>query len=191
MWTTGRGPAPPPAGLLVLGLGNVLCSDDGVGPAAVAALARSYRLPADAEVLDGGTLGLALLPLLESARDVILVDAVAEDAPPGTLVELEDSEVPPAVWERLSPHQVGVADLLEGARWRGRSPERILLLGLVPRSLATGLGLTESVQAALPRLVARVAETATRMGYPFQPGVRHAPPDDVDGDRLPVRVLGL
>jgi hydrogenase maturation protease len=177
-------------GLLVLGLGNVLCSDDGVGPAAVASLAREYRLPDEADILDGGTLGLSLLPHLEEARDVILVDAVREDAPPGSLVELRGQDVPPAVWERLSPHQIGVADLLDGARWRGRSPDRLLLLGLVPESLSTGLGLTPRVRAGIPVLVTRIVQVAAEMGHPFQPRADHGA-DSSDRNRRPAHVLGL
>jgi hydrogenase maturation protease len=190
MQTPSEGSAPERLDLLILGLGNVLCSDDGVGPAAVAALLREHRPPPGVAVLDGGTLGLSLLPWVESARNVVLVDAVREDAPPGALVELVGDEVPPAVWDRLSPHQIGVADLLDGARWRGRSPERLLLLGLVPASLSMGLGLSAPVRAALPGLVRRVAETAEELGHPLQPGIDHET-DGVDRDRRPARVLGL
>ena len=87
--------------LLILGLGNVLCADDGAGVAAVVRLARERSVPPGVWVLDGGTLGLSLLPLVESGRDVILVDAVRTEAPPGTLVRLEGDDVLPAALERL------------------------------------------------------------------------------------------
>ncbi|MGZ8255244.1 MAG: hydrogenase maturation protease, partial [Burkholderiaceae bacterium] len=103
--------------LLVLGLGNVLLADDGVGSAAVAELHDRYEPCAGARVLDGGTLGLSLLPYLDAADIVILVDAIRADAPPGSFVRLDGDEVAPAVATRLSPHQIGVADLLDGARW--------------------------------------------------------------------------
>ena len=74
--------------LLILGLGNVLLGDDGVGPAVIARLRDSYVAAAGSLLLDGGTLGLSLLPYLEDAQTVILVDAVAADAPAGTLVRL-------------------------------------------------------------------------------------------------------
>lgn len=183
-------PGTPDRGLLILGLGNVLCSDDGVGPAAVAELRRRYRTPADAAVLDGGTLGLALLPHLESARDVILVDAVAGEGPPGSLVDLSGSDVPPAVRERLSPHQIGVADLLQGARWRDRLPARLQLLGIVPATLKTGLGLSPAVRAALPALVRRVAEAAGALGYEFQDGAGHETAEH-DRDLHVARLLEL
>lgn len=156
-----------PTGLLVLGLGNPLCRDDGLGVAAVAELARRYQPPDGALVLDGGTLGLSLLPYLEDAEDVVLVDAVRDDAPPGTLVRLMGAEVRPAVETRLSVHQVGVPDLLAAAEMRGRLPHRLALLGLVPARLDLGLELSPAVAARLPALVGAVAAEASRMGHRF------------------------
>jgi hydrogenase maturation protease len=153
--------------LLILGLGNVLLRDDGVGSAAVAALTDQYEAPDRVSVLDGGTLGLALLPYLEDAASVILVDAIKADAPPGTLVRLTGDEVGPAVATRLSPHQIGVADLLDGAHWRNRYPSRVLLLGVVPESLDLELGLSPRVAAALPHLVECVVEEARACGFAF------------------------
>ena len=153
--------------LLVLGLGNLLCGDDGAGAVAVHLLERSYRVPEGALVLDGGTLGLSLLPYLEQAEQAILVDAVRASEPPGTLLRLEGDDVAPAVAERLSVHQVGVVDLLDAARWRGRLPKRLVLLGVVPESLALGVGRTPAVEAALPALVEAVVAEAQELGHRF------------------------
>lgn len=153
--------------LLVLGLGNVLLEDDGVGAAAVSLLVDGYDAPPGARVLDGGTLGLSLLPYLQAAEAVILVDAIRADAPPGSLVRLDGDEVAPAVATRLSPHQVGVADLLDGARWLDRYPRRVVLLGLVPASIDLAVGLTPAVRASLPQLVARVVDEARALGFAF------------------------
>lgn len=152
--------------LLVLGLGNVLLGDDGAGPAVVTQL-RDRHAPAGVRICDGGTLGLALLPYLEDARRVILVDAVAADAPAGTLVRLEGADVGPAVATRLSPHQVGVADLLDGARWHDREPEYLVLLGVVPASIELGIGLSRPVQRALPQLIELVCAEARACGFPL------------------------
>lgn len=164
-----------PVSLLVLGLGNLLLSDDGLGVVAVAELARSYQAPEGVQLLDGGTLGLALLHHVAQAENVILVDAVAADAPPGTLVRLGGEEVPPAVHHRLSPHQVGVADLLDGLRWLGRYPRRLVLLGMVPGTLELSVGLSPAVAARLPELVARVAHEAADLGFDLEPRRGHDP----------------
>ncbi len=155
--------------LLILGLGNVLCGDDGLGAVAVHLLLRRYEAPEGAFVLDGGTLGLSLLPYLEDAREAILVDAIRTDEPPGSFVRLEGEDVAPAVASRLSVHQVGVADLLDGARWRERYPSRLILLGLVPESLELGLRRSPAVEAGLPGLVERVVAEARELGHAFVP----------------------
>jgi len=175
--------------LLVLGLGNLLCGDDGLGAAAVSRIDRAYETPDDARLLDGGTLGLALLPHIEDASDVILVDAVRDDAAIGSLVRLSGDEVAPAVQHRLSPHQIGVADLLDGARLRGRLPESLTLLGLVPGSIELGLERSDAVEAALPLLVEAVVAEAGRLGYRF---TRRSREETIQRDRGYVaRVFGL
>lgn len=155
--------------LLVLGLGNVLLEDDGVGSAAVSLLLDRFEPPADVAALDGGTLGLSLLPYLEAADAVILVDAVRADAAPGSVVRVEGEDVAPAVATRLSPHQVGVADLLDGARWLGHYPEHVVLLGLVPQSMALSVGLTPPVRTSLPDLVDAIVVEAGALGFIFEP----------------------
>jgi len=154
--------------LLILGLGNMLCGDDGLGPAVVECLAAEYAGAPGVEVLDGGTLGLSLLPLFEEAQRVILVDAVRVDAPPGSVVRLEGDDVGPIVATRLSPHQVGVADVLALARLRGRFPERLILLGAVPESLTQGVGLSPVVAGQVADLVVRVVGEAAAMGVPLR-----------------------
>ncbi len=150
---------------VILGLGNVLLQDDGVGVHAVELLREDYALPDDLEVLDGGTLGMALLPRLAGIDTAILVDAVRSDAPPGTLVHLEGDEVGPAVQSRLSPHQIGVADLLDGLRWLGAMPRRLCLLGLVPERMELGLDLSPVVERNLGSLVDAVALEARSLGH--------------------------
>lgn len=178
-----------PTRLLVLGLGNPLCGDDGLGVAAVAELLRRHRPPDGALLLDGGTLGLSLLPHLEDAREAILVDAVRDRAPPGTLVRLEGPDVRPAVEARLSVHQVGVADLVAVADLRGRLPRRLVLLGLVPATLEVGVGLSPAVASGLPALVEAVVEEARRMGHRFLERPSHAL--DLAGGAGGPRALGL
>lgn len=153
--------------LLVLGLGNVLCGDDGAGVVAVHEILAGFEPPPGVEVLDGGTLGLSLLPLLEDAKAAILLDAIRTDDPPGTLVRLEGDEVGPAVAHRLSVHQVGVADLLDAARLRGSAPKTLILLGIVPESLELGIALSLRVAEALDTLCKCAMSEAAALGYVF------------------------
>jgi len=159
--------------LLILGLGNVLLEDDGVGSAAVRVLLDRYVPSDDVQVFDGGTLGLSLLPYVDAADAVILVDAVKAEAAPGTCVRLDGDDVGRAVATRLSPHQIGVADLLDGARWLDRAPHRVTLLGIVPDSMGLAVGLTPSVRDALLDLVELIVATASEFGFPFRPRLAH------------------
>jgi hydrogenase maturation protease len=175
--------------VLVLGLGNVVCTDDGAGVAAVHQLIRHYELPEGVVALDGGTLGLSLLPLVDSADQVILVDAIRAEGPPGTLVRVEGDAVAPAVYERLSPHQIGVADLLAGASLLDRYPDRVVILGIVPESIELGLERTPAVEAAIPELVLLVVAELASLGYP---PVRSENRDETHGSAAHVaRTLGL
>jgi hydrogenase maturation protease len=162
-------PAEKTLPLLVLGLGNLLCSDDGLGAVAVHLVERRYRVPDGVRVLDGGTLGLSLLPQLEQARAAILVDAIRARGDPGSVVRFEGEEVVPAVATRLSVHQIGVCDLLEAARWQDVSPPRLILLGLIPKTLELGVRRSPPVEAALPDLVERVVAEARALGHEFVP----------------------
>ena len=127
--------------LLILGLGNLLCSDDGVGARGRAAIAGTRGSPdGRAGARRRHARPRRSCPYLEDAERAILVDAIQVDAPPGTLVRLDGDEVGPAVAARLRVHQVGVADLIEAARWRGRIPPTLVLLGVVPETTELGRG---------------------------------------------------
>jgi hydrogenase maturation protease len=152
-------------GVLVLGLGNVLLGDDGLGAAAVACIERDYRVPAGVHLADGGTLGLSLLGLLAEAQHVILVDAVRTDNAPGSLVRLAGEDVIDAVRDRLSPHQVGVADLLDAARLIDCYPESVVLLGLVPEAIDLSVTRSDAVDGGLDALVEAIAREVQGLGY--------------------------
>lgn len=151
--------------VLVLGLGNVLLGDDGLGAAAIACLERDYRIPVGVRLEDGGTLGLALLDLIAQSRHVVLVDAVRVDAPAGALVRLDGADVMDAVRDRLSPHQVGVADLLDAARLIDRYPETVSLLGLVPDTIELSVARSSAVDDSLRELVDAVVREVQTLGY--------------------------
>jgi hydrogenase maturation protease len=170
----------PATELLVLGLGNVLCGDDGLGIEAVHRLLERYTLAEGVTALDGGTLGMALLGHLAEARRVLLVDAIEADGPPGTLVRLEGEAVAPAVRERLSVHQVGVADLLDSLHLIGAYPPTLVLLGVVPASMDLHLGLSPPVEKAMPALLATVVEELATLGFPVLPGEQRIEPKSVE-----------
>lgn len=167
-----------PGHILVLGLGNVLLADDGVGAAALARLERDYYVPSAVRLVEGGTLGLFLLDEIAAAEHLVLVDAVATGAAPGSLVRLDGAEVIDAVRERLSVHQVGVADLLDVARLLGRYPASVVLLGLVPGAITLSVTRTPAVERGIAALVSAVVQEVKSLGYDLVPRMR-----DRAGDR--------
>lgn len=165
--------------LLVLGLGNVILGDDGLGAAAVARLESRYRIPEGVRLEDGGTLGLALLDLIGEARNLILVDAVRTGDPPGTLVRLDGDDVRDAVRDRLSAHQAGVVDLLDAARLIDCYPATVTLLGLTPETIDLSVERSGPVDEGLDGLVAAVVSEVEAFGYEMVPAPeatgRHRP----------------
>ncbi len=155
--------------LCVLGLGNLLCRDDGLGVVAVQRLLAQYRLGPGVVALDGGTLGMSLMSHVADVPSLLLVDAVELDEPPGTLVQLTGENVALAAAQRLSVHQVGVVDLLDGLRLTGRYPESLHLMGLVPETTQLGVDLSPAVEDRLPDLVHRVAERIEALGFTAVP----------------------
>lgn len=141
---------------VVLGVGNVIMTDEGAGVRCVEALEATGALPAGATAIDGGTSTHELLGDLEDLDLLVIVDAVATGAAPGTLVRLEGDRIPSAFSNKLSPHQHGINDLLATLRLLGRAPGRVVLLGVTPARIELGLELSAEVAAALPALCDRV-----------------------------------
>jgi hydrogenase maturation protease len=128
-------------------------SDDGVGVRVVQCLASRYAFPVGVTVLDGGTLGLDLLPFLEGLKHLLIVDAMATGGPPGTIVRLTGDDIPIAFETKLSPHQMGLKDLLAVSLLQGNTPPETVLLGVQPKSIQLGLDLSSPVEAKLQTLV--------------------------------------
>ena len=150
--------------VLVLGIGNTVMTDDGVGPAVVQALRREYLFPENVEIVDGGTLGLDLLPLLEARSHLIMVDAVETGREPGTRVRLSGEELPIALETRISPHQMGLKDLLAVARLMGHAPAEMVLIGVQPGCIEIGIELTAEVASQVENMKKDVLQELQRMG---------------------------
>ncbi|WP_210394940.1 HyaD/HybD family hydrogenase maturation endopeptidase [Motiliproteus sediminis] len=149
--------------ILVLGVGNILLTDEGIGVRVVEALEQRYQIPEGVEVMDGGTAGMELLSSIASREHLILIDAVNTGAAPGTLVKLQDDEVPALFKNKISPHQLGISDLLGVLTVTGEMPKKMTLFGVVPFSLDTSTELSESMRQLLDALLeATVTELAAQ-----------------------------
>ena len=155
---------------LVLGVGNLLLSDEGAGLRVVERLVTTYELPEAVTALDGGTLGLDLLHYLDGVEDLLIVDAVEMGEEPGHLIRMEGEEIPSFLSVKMSPHQIGVPDMLFAARLRDIYPENVVLWGIQPGSLEVGLELTPPIAAQIDGLVDEVVGQLRAWGYRIVPG---------------------
>lgn len=150
---------------IVLGLGNLLNRDEGLGVQCLEPLRNRLGSVAGIEILDGGVLGLDLLPLVECARALLILDAVDARKPPGTLIELTGADIPLFGRAKLSWHQVTFQEVLQLAAMRNRLPERLHLVGVQPADLSIGLELSPEVAAAMPALIERAAAVLAGWGF--------------------------
>jgi hydrogenase maturation protease len=155
--------------ILVLGLGNTIMSDDGFGVKVVTALSSRYRFPESVKLLDGGTLGLDLLPHLEGVEKLLIIDALDMRAEPGTISRIEGEEVPRAFASKLSVHQMGLQDLLAVAELQGHIPKNLVVWGAQPESIEMGTELTALVASALPLVVEHVLAELRGWGLEITP----------------------
>jgi hydrogenase maturation protease len=154
--------------VLVLGLGNILLRDEGVGVRALEKLQAEYGLPPRVRALDGGTMGLDLLPYLAGASRLLILDALQAGGEPGSLVRLADDAVPAALALKLSIHQVGLSELLAAARFQGTLPGMVTLLGIEPASIEWGLELSPPVSGALDGLIEAALLELQTWGIAFE-----------------------
>jgi hydrogenase maturation protease len=140
---------------VVLGLGNLLNRDEGLGVHALKMLdARSGR-NTEFEILDGGVLGLNLLMIVEECSHLLILDAVNVGKPAGTVVELTKEQIPLYAGVKLSQHQITFQEVLGLANIRGYLPEHLHLIGIQPEDLSVGLELSPVVERNLPEVVSR------------------------------------
>ncbi len=155
--------------IVVLGVGNILLSDEGLGVRIVERLPLSYSLPPEVELIDGGTCGMEMLENLEGLDALIMIDAIRAGKPPGTPIRLADTAVPVFFKTKLSPHQIGLCDVLATLAMLGRAPRHTTILGLQPESLALGMELSSAVEAGMPKLLHMLVEELAMLGISASP----------------------
>jgi hydrogenase maturation protease len=150
--------------VLVLGLGNVLLGDDGVGPALLQEVHGVYAGVPAVECIDGGTQGMALLGYLGGREALIILDAFAGGRSAGAVSILEGPEVLGyGVTRSTTAHEGNAGELLAAAQLLGELPERVFLVGVEPERVRTELGLSERVARALPAALVRACGVVERV----------------------------
>jgi len=162
----------------VFGLGNILMSDDGLGPYVIKVLEAGYEFPPEVEVLDAGTPGLELSTILEDSGALIIVDTVRSDSAPGQVKTYRRDDIlkhPPA--QRITPHDPGLKETLLVLELQGETPPEVFVVGVVPASVEYGVGLSDDVRAAVPAAVAAIVDELARLGYAASPRDPPAEPE--------------
>lgn len=150
--------------VVVLGVGNTLMQDDGVGVWTVRALAEAYDLPAHVRLIEAGIAGLRLLSELDGAKHLLIIDAVVGKGRPGSIYRLTPEDLPKGRGPIMSAHEVGIMEVLSAAELFGKRPHT-RILGVQPLEVqAVGLELTLPLQKALPSVVAAAVEELKEMG---------------------------
>ncbi|MFW6054529.1 MAG: HyaD/HybD family hydrogenase maturation endopeptidase [Thermodesulfobacteriota bacterium] len=153
------------AGILVLGVGNILLSDEGVGVRAVQRLEEEYVLPPEVEVLDGGTSGLELLGYIEHRERLFLIDAVHKQGlQPGSTFRKVLQDPPAYFQQKITPHQLGLSDVLAAAALTESLPEQITLYGIVPKNLETGLELSAEAARGVEKILNMILKDLKEVG---------------------------
>jgi hydrogenase maturation protease len=140
------------APILVLGIGNILLHDEGLGVFAVEAMERLEPLD-NVELLDGGTAGADLLDAIADRRKVIVIDALDADVEPGTILRLKPEDLLTDTSGHISLHEFSIAETLRMTRYLHCEPKEVVIVGVKPMDLNPGIGLSNEMTARLPKII--------------------------------------
>ena len=160
---------------VVLGIGNTILSDEAAGVRAAEAFEQAFTVPPNVLVIDGGTSGMEMIEEISDANLLIVLDVVMRGATPGTLVRIAGADIPVFFRRKLSPHQIGLPDVLASLELLGAMPAEIIVLGVEPFTLELGLEMTDIVARQVPVLAAQTADELLARGYPVRPALRPEP----------------
>lgn len=154
--------------ILIIGMGNVLMQDEGVGVRAVEELENQYIIPAGVKVVDGGTAGMELFEPIRDCDQLIVADAVNTGGAYGTLTRIVNDHIPAFFQTKLSNHQLGLSDLLGLLKLKGEMPDHVAIIGMVPHSLEQKLGLTAEAEAGLDAMVEMLVAELKNLGVTLE-----------------------
>ena len=141
--------------ILVLGLGNILLRDEGIGVRVVEAMG-SVNLSPGVEIIDGATAGFDLIDLLADRRKVIVIDAIDGQCEPGTVLRLNPEDLVPQDSRGVSLHEMGLLEALTAARQLGVAPDEVVIIGVQPNDVSCGLDLSPEMARLVPAIIGLV-----------------------------------
>jgi hydrogenase maturation protease len=151
--------------VLILGIGNLILKDEGIGVHVVRAL-EEHQLPPEVELIDGGTATMDLLSTFYESECIIVIDALKANGEPGTIYRCLPEDLVETSGRPLSLHQVGLLDVLGMARQLGGNAA-VVIIGVEPKEISWGLELTEELQAIVPKVVEVVKQELKGLGSPI------------------------
>ncbi len=162
--------------ILVLGVGNILMADDGIGPAAVAMLQKNWIFPENVMLADGGTQGSYLLPLVMDCSHLLVIDAVEMHSRPGNVYFLGEQDLK-ELWtgNNIGVHDAAIPELLASCSLLDRKPETVNAIGIQPENTEMTAKLSRSVKNSLPRICSLVINHLEKLGIETCPGHNATP----------------
>jgi len=148
---------------LILGIGNLILKDEGIGVHVVRAL-EEKKLPPEVDLIDGGTATMDLLSIIYESRRIIVIDALKAGGEPGTIYRCLPEDLMETSDRPLSLHQLGLLDVLGMSRQLG-GDAAVVIIGVEPKEISWGLELTEELQAVVPKVVKAVKKELRGLGY--------------------------
>jgi hydrogenase maturation protease len=150
--------------VLILGLGNLLLSDEGVGVHAVNALSRRFEMPEGVETLDGGTSGMDLLDAIAGRDHLIVCDAIRSDERPGSVQRIDGESIAAFFATRISPHQLGLSEVLANLELLGERPGHVTIIGVVPADLSLGTELSAAGREGMAKSIDFILDDLAAIG---------------------------
>lgn len=155
--------------IVVLGVGNILLTDEGLGVHVVKELKENYNFTPEISLIDGGTMGMELLTYMRGMKRILLIDAINGGEAPGTVYEFPHRELEQYFTEHISVHEVGMQDILRIRAIQENPLEDAIVIGVEPESLEIGFEPSAPVQAVLPEVKERVLRVLRNWGVQVEP----------------------
>ncbi len=156
-------------GAAIIGIGNLLMKDEGFGVHVIRYLEKNFRFPGEIDLVDAGTAGIYMAPVFEEVAKAIVVDVIALDKEPGSLVHLSyEGMMAKGLSLYMSPHQIGVLEILEVCRFRGTLPGEIDFFCVVPKIIEAGITLSPCVASRVAEISRLVVNDLRQDGYPIE-----------------------
>ncbi|MDH5718395.1 MAG: HyaD/HybD family hydrogenase maturation endopeptidase [Spirochaetia bacterium] len=154
--------------ILILGVGNILLKDEGIGVHIINKLNEQYKFPDNVEILDGGTLGLYLMPKLEEGFDIVMViDALKTEDKPGSIYRFSMEDIPYKFPNKISPHEIGLFETLTLVQLRGIEFKTIIF-GIVPREIkAWGMDFSIELKDAVNKVMGMILNELKEIGISY------------------------